>query len=111
MRNEERDNSVNPQSTIQNPKSPYIPHSSVTRRELGWTILGWAAAAALFLSPALVSGRFLSPADLLYSYYPWHGEQPAGWAGPSNALLNDSVLQFEPWLAYSAARLHAGALP
>ena len=35
---------------------------------------------------------------------------PAGTA-PANGLLSDSVLQFEPWLAYTAARLHAGALP
>ena len=66
---------------------------------------------ALFLSPALVTGRYLSPADLLYEYYPWKDAPPAGWTGASNLLLNDSVLQFEPWTTYSAERLDAGALP
>jgi hypothetical protein len=83
----------------------------VTRREVAWAVLLCALAATLFLSPALLTGRFLSPADLLFGWQPWAAARPPGWSGPSNGLLSDSVLQFEPWLVYSAARLHAGALP
>ena len=83
----------------------------LTRREVGGAALLLGLAVTLFLSPALFTGRFLSPADLLYSLYPWQVQQPAHWAGPSNSLLSDSVLVFEPWLLYSAQRLHEGGLP
>ncbi len=83
----------------------------VTRRELAWAVLACSLAATLFLGPALFTGRILSPADLLYVYAPWQTVRPATWPGAVNGLLGDSALQFEPWLAYAAARLHAGALP
>ena len=79
-----------------------------------WALAGLllcALAVTLFLGPALLTGRYLSPADLLFDDPPWAAARPPGWHGPANGLLSDSVLQFEPWLAYSAARLHAGALP
>ena len=87
------------------------PVPPLARRELAWAVLGCGLVAALFLGPALFTGRVLSPADLLYDYYPWHTQPPPGWAGPSNTLLGDSVAQFEPWLSYTAARLRAGGLP
>jgi hypothetical protein len=78
---------------------------------VAWAVLGSAFLATLFLGPAIFTGRIISPADMLYNYYPWRVEQPAGWRGPSNDLLVDSAVQFEPWLEYSARRLHAGELP
>jgi hypothetical protein len=83
----------------------------LTRRELVIVAVGCALVAALFLGRAIAPGRALSPADLLFSFYPWRAEVPANWSGASNPLLSDSVLAFEPWLAYSAQRLRAGALP
>ncbi|MGI8589123.1 MAG: hypothetical protein ACR2M0_15775 [Chloroflexia bacterium] len=83
----------------------------ITRREIAWACLGISVAVSLFLGGALFTGRVLSPADMLYDYYPWHAQQPAAWPGPSNGLLSDSVFQFEPWMMFSAERLHAGALP
>ena len=83
----------------------------VTGRELGWAILGCALVATLFLSPALFTGRYLSPADMLYDYYPWRAVQPEDWTGPSNNGLSDSVLVFEPFPAYAARRLQSGDLP
>ncbi len=83
----------------------------VTRREAGLAILAVALAATLFLGGALFTGRVLSPADLLFSFPPWQAQAPAGWSGPSNPVLSDSVLQYEPWDGYLAARLRAGALP
>jgi hypothetical protein len=87
------------------------PPTGITRRELGGVIVLWAGLVMLFLSPALFTGRYLSPADLLYEYYPWRDARPADWSGSSNLLLNDSVLQFEPWITYSAERLDQGAIP
>ncbi|MGI8588914.1 MAG: YfhO family protein [Chloroflexia bacterium] len=85
--------------------------SRVTRRELVCAVLLFGLLVTLFLGGALLTGRYLSPADLLYGYFPWQAQAPAGWGGPSNGLLSDSVLVFEPWLGYTAARLHAGSLP
>src|SRR5438477_11429934 len=73
----------------------------LTRREIGWAILGCVLAATLFLSPALFSGRIFSPADLLFGYYPWRTQLPPGWTVASNAILSDAVLQVEPWLTYT----------
>ncbi len=83
----------------------------LTRRELAWAILLWGVVVSLFLGPVLLTGRFLSPADLLLDYPPWSAQAPAGWAGAGNGLLSDDVLVFEPWFAATAARLHGGALP
>ena len=83
----------------------------LTRRELAGAILVWSALVSLFLGPALLTGRFLSPADLLYDYAPWSAQAPAGWTGAGNGLLSDDVLVFEPWFQATATRLHQGALP
>src|SRR5690242_17301694 len=96
---------TNPQPLTPNPQH------GITRRELGGVLVLWAGLVMLFLGPALFTGRYLSPADLLYEYYPWKDAPPTGWTGASNLLLNDSVLQFEPWTTYSAERLDSGALP
>lgn len=87
------------------------PAPAFTRRELGWAILGLALAVTLFLSPALLTGRWLSAADLLFGFYPWHAQAPAGWTVAQNGTLSDTVLAFEPWLTYAARRLHEGSLP
>lgn len=82
MRNETIESTQNPPHS-----STLIPHSSLGRREWAWAVLGCALAATLFLSPALFTGRWLSPADVLYSFQPWRAEQPPGWPGDSNGLL------------------------
>ncbi len=82
----------------------------LTHREMAWAGLLAGLLAALFLGGAL-TGRVLSPAGLLYSYAPWSATAPPAALGPGNGLLSDSVLQFEPWLAYAGQRVHAGALP
>jgi hypothetical protein len=74
-------------------------------------VLGCALAATLFLSPALSTGRWFTPAGLLYDLLPWRTVAPPGWSGAGNPNLSDVVLTFEPWLAYSARQLHAGTLP
>ncbi|HUS14545.1 MAG TPA: YfhO family protein, partial [Chloroflexia bacterium] len=84
--------------------------AEVSRRELGWALVGCAIVATLFLAPAIFTGRILSPAALLYQYAPWFEAAPPGGI-PTNGLLSDSVLQFEPWLTFAAQRLHGGALP
>jgi hypothetical protein len=86
----------------------YIP---LKRKEIGIATACCALVAALFLGHALLPGRVLSAADLLFNFYPWRAQVPTGWAGASNSLLSDTALQIQPWLAYSADRLRAGELP
>ncbi len=98
------------------PNPPPVPPASpppppLTRREWGWAGLLCALIVSLFLAPALLGGRILSPANLLYDYPPWHSQAPPGWAEGANPVLSDDVLVFEPWLAWAAQRLHAGIWP
>src|SRR5262245_17677386 len=97
--------------TMSEEKGKGIPRSPFGRREWAWSVLGCALAATIFLGPALFTGRILSPADLLFDYYPWKAAAPPGWTGAGNGLLTDSVTAFEPWLAYAAEQLHEGRLP
>lgn len=90
---------------------PISSGANITPRELRLAALLFGLLAALFLSPALLTGRYLSPADMLLDSYPWREVRPGDWEGPSNNLLVDSAVQFEPWLAYSAKRLREGSLP
>ena len=83
----------------------------VTRVEVWRAVIGCMLLATLFLSPALLTGRVLSPADLLFNHHPWQEARPPGWTRPSNDMVFDSVYQFEPWLDFSARRLHEGHLP
>jgi hypothetical protein len=73
--------------------------------------LGFGFAITIFLHSAIFGGQILSPWDLAYQYFPWHAQLPQGWTSPTNPAQADSVVVIEPWLAYGAARLHAGALP
>lgn len=68
-----------------------------------------ACLVAAFLSPALVPGRVLSPADLISVQLAREGRTPA--REPQNRLLIDPVLQFEPWLAFTRCELRAGRWP
>ncbi|MGH2837785.1 MAG: hypothetical protein ACRDJY_05480, partial [Thermoleophilaceae bacterium] len=80
------------------------------RRAL-WRPALWAAAiygllAVVFVSPALMPDRTLSPSDYLYTVAPWTDSrpddvQPLG----SNFELIDQSLQFEPFYRYTKERL------
>ena len=57
-------------------------------------------------APALVPGHTLSASDYLWTAAPWSSSRPPDVrAFGSNFELVDSVLQFQPWLQYSRARL------
>jgi hypothetical protein len=88
-----------------------VTPGGVDRRELAAALLIQAALALLFLSPALFTGRYFSPSDLLFTLAPWSDQPPAGWTGPGNWGQFDATYVFEPWLRYTAAALHSGRLP
>src|SRR4051812_17897133 len=66
----------------------------------------YAVLALLFVAPALVPGRTLASTDLLWSIAPWTSERPDGVRDlGANWEMADSVAQFQPFLAYTRARL------
>jgi len=75
-------------------------------------VLLFTLIAVAFLWPATISGRVLSPADLVFDLDPlWWPLAPADYDGPSNALLADQVSQFLPWQLFARRWLSAGTLP
>ncbi len=80
------------------------------RRAL-WRPALWAAAiygllAVVFVSPALMPDKTLSPSDYLYTVAPWTDSRPDDVAPlGSNFELIDQSLQFEPFYRYTKERL------
>jgi hypothetical protein len=74
-----------------------------------------ASLLALIILPflvfgrALLPGRVLSSADVLFSTYPWRGLAPG--LKPGNDLLTDPAHLFQPWLIYAASEVWQGRLP
>jgi len=80
------------------------------RREL----LGFASTLAVlvagFFHESLFGGKILSSADVLLASASFREVAPAGYE-PSNRLLMDPTLQFEPWVEFNRAMLRSGRLP
>ncbi|WP_152052863.1 hypothetical protein [Tautonia marina] len=72
-----------------------------------------AAVIAVPLGPALIGDRVLSPSDLAFVQRSFDREgQPSGFAfEPSNRLLTDPMLQFEPWITFNREMIRSGRLP
>lgn len=72
-----------------------------------------AVVIAVPLGPALFGDRVLSPSDLAYAQRSFEREgEPSGFAfEPSNRLLTDPMLQFEPWIEFNRAEIRGGRLP
>ena len=81
-----------------------------------WTESAWSAAilyllAALALAGAgLLPGRVLLPLDLVRDLGAWKPD-PAVRVAVSNALLSDTILQFQPWEVQARRELSAGKWP
>jgi len=67
------------------------------------------ALPILFLGRGLLPGRVLSPASVLYEYYPWKAY--ADPRMPANSALADVAIQGQPWLLYIRNEIKAGRFP
>ena len=65
----------------------------------------------VYLWPALVGGKLLSPISVLYSFAPWERLAPHGLAAYSNGLLSDVPTADYPWRFLIRELLHAGTFP
>ncbi len=84
-------------------------------RRVELALFGVALAACVvgFLHDALRPGQVLSPADVLFAQASFRDPDaaPSPDFEPSNRLLMDPVLQFQPWLAFERSEIRAGRLP
>jgi hypothetical protein len=76
----------------------------------GFLLFAIVVVAVLF-SDALLTGRVLSQADILFEHAPWSAHAPRDFVRPGNDLLSDIPQVFYPFLIHTARSLRAGALP
>ncbi len=80
------------------------------RRELPLFALTIAMLVVAFFHDAIIGGKVLSSADVLFVTASFREVKGAEYE-PMNRLLIDPVLQFQPWLEFNRAELRAGRLP
>ena len=80
------------------------------RRETFAFALALGTLVAGFLGESLFGGKVLSPADVLFVSASFRDLKGPDYE-PSNRLLTDPVLQFQPWLEFNRAMLRRGRLP
>jgi hypothetical protein len=71
----------------------------------------FALAVLLYLWPALVGGKVLSPAAAAYAWVPWSSFRPDDLGDYYNSLLHDEPTQFHVWKLYARNALEAGEFP
>jgi hypothetical protein len=67
--------------------------------------------ALVYVWPALVQGRLLSPTALLYTTSPWQHLAPHGVERWINGDLGDVPLTYYPWDVLARRLIHAGTFP
>ncbi|HLY67169.1 MAG TPA: oligosaccharide flippase family protein [Chloroflexota bacterium] len=77
----------------------------------GWPLLLLLAAALGFFWKVTLAGNVLLPVDNLYQYQPWASYAPAGFAGPHNPLISDSILENYGWKQVLLDAVHQRQLP
>lgn len=80
-------------------------------RSEGGPLLLLLAAAVLFFWKATLAGKVLLPVDNLYQFQPWAAYAPAGFAGPNNPLISDSILENYGWKQFLVDSIHQRQLP
>jgi hypothetical protein len=71
----------------------------------------FALFVLVYLWPALVGGKMLSPLSSLYGYAPWRQLQPPDLANYSNPLLADVPTADYPWRFLARALIRDGTFP
>lgn len=80
------------------------------RRELAVFAAALGALVSGFFGECLFRGKVLSAADVLFVSASFREFGGSGYV-PTNRLMIDPVLQFEPWLEFNRAMLRRGRLP
>ncbi len=67
--------------------------------------------ALVYLWPALVGGKVLSPNSVLFAFWPWHAAAPQDFMRTWNPLLTDVPTAYYPWNVLARRMIHAGVFP
>src|SRR5438874_9650447 len=71
--------------------------------------LALAAITLVLFAPTLLSGRTVSPMNILAERAPWHTVIAP--VPPPNAALTDIAQVFHPWLLYAGEQIRGGVIP
>ncbi|MGB0095965.1 MAG: hypothetical protein WBP81_25935, partial [Solirubrobacteraceae bacterium] len=63
------------------------------------------------LSSSLIGGKVFTSGDSIYLWPPFSAQRPAHWVRPSNTILTDPLLGFNPDLLQTRADLESGVAP
>lgn len=77
----------------------------LARRPILTAALLYGVLSLALFAPGLMPGKTISTADSLYFAPPWAAQRPASLHRPANNELGDSVVQFQPFLAYAKRQL------
>ncbi|HVA23319.1 MAG TPA: oligosaccharide flippase family protein [Chloroflexota bacterium] len=80
-------------------------------RSEGGPLLFLLVAAVLFFWKTTLAGKVLLPVDNLYQFQPWASYAPAGFTGPHNSLISDSILENYGWKRFLLDSLRQRQLP
>ncbi|MBV8084103.1 MAG: hypothetical protein JO247_04725, partial [Chloroflexi bacterium] len=69
------------------------------------------AASVGFFWQTTLAGRVLLPVDNLFQFPPWSAYAPAGFSGPYNSLISDSILENYGWKQFLIDSLRHHQLP
>lgn len=87
-------------------------HCDKARRETLKAALLLLLSLVVFFWPAVLGGRVLLPADLIFDLDPlWQPLAPEGYTHPANHVLSDQVYAFFPWKIFALRSLAQGHLP
>jgi hypothetical protein len=67
--------------------------------------------ALIYLWPALLAGRILSPNSVLFLFAPWHSVAPGGFEHTWNPVLSDIPTAYYPWNFFSREMIRSGIFP
>ena len=56
-------------------------------------------------------GYAITGDDIIFGYYPWAANPPAGYAGPSNPVIDDGTRVLRPWAEFASQSIREGKLP
>lgn len=70
-----------------------------------------AILVLVLLSSSLIGGKVFGSGDNILLWPPFNVDRPANWSGPSNFLLSDPVLAFNPELMLTRSDLSRGIAP
>jgi hypothetical protein len=81
------------------------------RRDLILAAIIMMALALIYLWPALVAGKVLSPNSVLFLFAPWHSAAPTGFEHTWNPVLSDIPTAYYPWNFFAREMIRSGMFP